>query len=265
MGLATARIFGRSHTIVLADIGQERLDAARVELEGLGVKAESMVCDVTDRASVDNVVDHAASIGPIAAVVHTAGLSPQMGDARTIVKVNALGTVNVSEAVLRHARAGLRLVNVASMAAHLAPGLTMPRRSYPLASTDPDAFLAKVMRRVNLAPKAVRPGMAYPISKDFVVWHTKKMAAAFGAKEAGIVSVSPGSIDTEMGRLEADHGAAEMLKFAALKRFGTVEEIAEVLVFCASEKARYLTGTDVLCDGGVVAGVRLRDLIRIQR
>jgi NAD(P)-dependent dehydrogenase (short-subunit alcohol dehydrogenase family) len=68
-----------------------------------------------------------------------------------------------------------------------------------------------------------------------------------------------------MGRLEADHGAAEMLKFAALKRFGTVEEIAEVLVFCASEKARYLTGTDVLCDGGVVAGVRLRDLIRIQR
>ena len=45
----------------------------------------------------------------------------------------------------------------------------------------------------------------------------------------------------------------EMLKMAALKRPGNPEEIAEVLAFCASEKASYLTGTDVLCDGGVVA------------
>ena len=92
----------------------------------------------------------------------------------------------------------------------------------------------------------------------------ERLASSFGAKDAGIVSVSPGSIDTAMGRLEADHGAAEMLKFAAIKRFGSVEEIAEVLAFCASDKARYLTGTDVLCDGGVVAGVRRRDLLRVQ-
>jgi NAD(P)-dependent dehydrogenase (short-subunit alcohol dehydrogenase family) len=264
MGLATARILGRSHTVMLADIGQDRLDAARAELDGLGIKAESMHCDVTDRSAVAAVFERAARIGPIAAVVHTAGLSPQMSDARTILTVNALGTVNVTQAVLPHAHAGLRLVNVASMAAHLMPGAILPRRAYPLAETDPDAFVAKVMRRVNLAPKSQRPGMAYPISKNFVVWYAKHMAAAFGARDAGIVSVSPGSIDTDMGRLEADHGAAEMLKFAAIKRFGTVEEIADVLAFCASENARYLTGTDVLCDGGVVAGVRRRDLLTIK-
>jgi NAD(P)-dependent dehydrogenase (short-subunit alcohol dehydrogenase family) len=264
MGLATARLLGQSHIVVLTDIGEARLHAACAELDALGIKSESMVCDVTDRTSVEKVVDRASSIGQVAAVVHTAGLSPQMSDARTILTVNAIGTVNVTQTVLARAHAGLRLVNVASMAAHLAPGATMPRRAYSLATTDPDAFLAKVLRRVNLAPKRMRPGMAYPISKDFVVWYTKKMAAAFGRKDAGIVSVSPGSIDTEMGRLEADHGAAEMLKFAALKRFGTVEEIAAVLAFCAGEQARYLTGTDVLCDGGVVAGVRRRDLLKVK-
>jgi NAD(P)-dependent dehydrogenase (short-subunit alcohol dehydrogenase family) len=264
MGLATGRILGRSHSILLTDIGQERLDAARAELDGLGIKAESTLCDVTDRSAVNAVVEQAASMGSIAAVVHTAGLSPQMGDALTILKVNAVGTVNVTQAVLPHAHAGLRVVNVASMAAHLAPGAVQPRRAYPLAATEPDAFLKKVMRRVNLAPNSLRPGMAYPISKDFVVWYSKKMAPAFGAKDAGIVSVSPGSIDTEMGRLEADHGAAEMLKFAAIKRFGTVEEIAEVLAFCAGDRARYLTGTDILCDGGVVAGVRRRDLLKVK-
>lgn len=264
MGLATARILGRSHSVLLADIGHDGLSAARAELDGLGIEAESMVCDITDRSAVEAVVDRAASIGPIAAVVHAAGLSPQMADARSILTVNALGTVNVTQAVLPHAHSGLRLVNVASMAAHLVPRAVLPRRSYPLAATNPDRFLSRVMQRVNLAPKSLRPGMAYPISKDFVVWYSKRLASSFGAKDAGIVSVSPGSIDTAMGRLEADHGAAEMLKFAAIKRFGSVEEIAEVLAFCASDKARYLTGTDVLCDGGVVAGVRRRDLLRVQ-
>jgi NAD(P)-dependent dehydrogenase (short-subunit alcohol dehydrogenase family) len=134
-----------------------------------------------------------------------------------------------------------------------------------LAADDPDAFMSKVMRRVNLAPKAQRAGMAYPVSKHFVVWYCRRMAAEFGAKGARILSVSPGSIDTAMGRLEEDHGAGAMLEFAAIKRFGTVEEIAEVLAFCAGDKAGYLTGTDILCDGGVVAGIRWKDLLTVAR
>jgi len=59
-----------------------------------------------------------------------------------------------------------------------------------------------------------------------------------------------------MGRLEADHGAADLLKVAALKRFGTSEEITAVLAFCAGETPGYLTGTDILVDGGTRAGQR---------
>ena len=79
------------------------------------------------------------------------------------------------------------------------------------------------------------------------------------------MSVSPGSIDTPMGRLEEQSGAGAMIDFAALKRFGKPEEIAELLAFCAGEKAGYLSGADILCDGGVVAGMTLRDKLSVRR
>lgn len=100
--------------------------------------------------------------------------------------------------------------------------------------------------------------MAYSISKAFVVWLSRTEAGAFGAKEARILSISPGSFDTEMGRLEEKSGSAAMLESAALKRFGKPDEIAELIAFCASRKAGYLTGIDILCDGGVIAGRRNR-------
>ena len=68
-----------------------------------------------------------------------------------------------------------------------------------------------------------------------------------------------------MGRLEEQSGAGAMIDYAALRRFGKPEEIAELLAFCASEKAGYLTGIDILCDGGVVASMTLRDKLRVGR
>ncbi len=75
------------------------------------------------------------------------------------------------------------------------------------------------------------------------------MAARFGEKGARILSVSPGSFDTAMGRLEEQSGSGRMVDYAALKRFGTTEQMGEMLAVCASAKAGYLTGTDILNDG----------------
>jgi NAD(P)-dependent dehydrogenase (short-subunit alcohol dehydrogenase family) len=58
-----------------------------------------------------------------------------------------------------------------------------------------------------------------------------------------------------MGRLEEDSGAGKLIERAALHRFGRPDEIAELLAFCASEKPGYLTGVDILCDGGTSAGL----------
>lgn len=255
MGLATAKILGRDHSIVLADVNMERLEAAKQALEALGINTVSVVCDITDRVSVGEVLARAATLGRLACVVHTAGLSPQMAGPEAIIRVNALGTIHMTEACLDIAGEGFALVNVASMAAHMLPGLIVPTRAYRYAFTDQARFLKKLLFRCRLMPNDFyRKGMAYSVSKHFVMWYCRKNAVRFGDKGARILSVSPGSFDTAMGRLEEKSGSAEMLKTAALKRFGRPEEIAEVLAFCAGDKASYLTGVDVLCDGGVIAG-----------
>jgi NAD(P)-dependent dehydrogenase (short-subunit alcohol dehydrogenase family) len=105
---------------------------------------------------------------------------------------------------------------------------------------------------VNLFPKNLRASVAYAISKNFVTWYAKTDAVKFGQKGIRLLSVSPGSFETPMGELEKDDMAA-YIEQSALKRPGHVEEIANVLAFCASDKAGYLTGADILCDGGCVA------------
>lgn len=257
MGLATALILGRDHHVLICDVNASRLDSAAAVLRDDGISCDTAVCDVSDRASVDRAVHQAVQHGRLASVIHSAGLSPQMADVETILKVNALGTVNIADACLEHAGEGFALINVASMAAHMMPALLLPTRAYPLASSDHAAFLRRTAFRARLMPSAFyRRGMAYGISKHFVIWFSLQSAARFGAKGARVLSVSPGSFDTEMGRLEEKSGSAEMLRTAALKRFGRPGEIAEVLAFCAGDRASYLTGTDILCDGGVIAGRR---------
>lgn len=255
MGLATARLLGVDHRIVLADLDQERLDSAAAALADAGIEAGTFVCDITDRDSVDGLIRDAATGGTVRAVVHTAGVSPQMGDAAAMIRINALGTVNLTEAALGIAGDGFALINVASIAGHLIPRAIQPRRSYGLALTDPERFAAKLTAAARRAPRRLRAGLAYGISKHFVIWFSQTMAGSFGAEGARILSVSPGSFDTTMGRLEEKSGSGRLVDHAALQRYGRPEEIAEVLAFCASERPGYLTGTDILCDGGAKAGL----------
>ncbi|WP_439133827.1 SDR family oxidoreductase [Pseudomaricurvus sp.] len=253
MGLATAKIMGTDHHVIICDVNQQRLDSAVKTLQELGVSCESVICDITDEQAVDALAAHAADVGQVKAVIHTAGLSPQMGDPNIIMKVNALGTINISNAFYNVAKEGFALVNVSSNSAHLVPAMMVPTRSYRHARTNREAFVKKALFPCKLLPKKHRSGLAYCISKHFVAWYSKTEASRFGAKGARVVSVSPGLFDTEMGRLEEDHGGAALVDMSALKRFGKPEEIAEVLAFCASSKAGFLTGVDVLCDGGVAA------------
>lgn len=255
MGIATARILGRDHRIVLADLDQGRIDTAVADLAALGIDATGFVCDITDRSSVDRLFTSAEAGGHhVRAVVHTAGISPQMGAAGKVARINGIGTVNVAQAFLTRAAEGDALVNVASTAGHGLPRILIPFRKFPLAETDPNAFERVIVKRARVFGKKLHSGVAYGLSKAFVIWYTRSLAVAFGRKSARIVSVSPGSFDTAMGQLEKDHGASEFLKVAAIKRFGKPEEIAAVLAFCASEAPGYLTGTDILVDGGTRAG-----------
>ena len=265
MGLATAKLMGRDHRVVIADVNPERLAVAAKELQDQGVAAESVLCDVTDRAAVESLAATAASLGTVVSVVHTAGVSPSMATAPAIVTINALGTIHVTEAFLPLAGPGFALVNVASTAGHVSIPTWILNRMYEVASVDADLLAKRLVSFASLGPRRLRPGAAYALSKNFVIWYSRRQAATFGERDARILSVSPGSFDTEMGRLEMDSGAGEFARHGALQRFGDVDEIAEVLAFCAGRKASYLTGTDIIVDGGSSAAMTLKATIAMAR
>ena len=258
MGLATGKVVGRDHALVLGDVREDRLDEAAGTLDGLGITVKALNCDVTDRAAVDALLETATGLGAVASVIHTAGVSPSMGSAEYVMRTNAIGTLNVNESFYASGIEGAAIVNVASMAAHLLPESMVPSNEFPAALSDPGAFMKDMLAACAIVPEEMQSGVAYAVSKSFVRWYSVSQCERFTAKGLRILSVSPGSVDTEMGRLEAAAGAGAMVADAAVPRWGRPEEMAELLAFCAGDKAGYLTGTDILNDGGVVASMTER-------
>jgi len=253
IGLATAKLIGQENQyIVIAGRTLSKLQEAVRELQAEGIQAEAVVCDIASAEEVRRLAAYARSIGPIASVIHAAGMSPHMGNPLEIMTANAIGTLHVHAAFYDVLEKGSCLVDVASMAGHLIPRFILPIRKYRLANVNEELFLRKMMARVNLFPARLRSEVAYGISKHFVIHYAEREAARFGAKGIRVLSVSPGSFDTPMGEVEKET-ASLYTKYCAIPRFGRVEEAAYLLAFCAGNKVAYLTGTDILCDGGCVA------------
>jgi NAD(P)-dependent dehydrogenase (short-subunit alcohol dehydrogenase family) len=199
-------------------------------------------CDLTDASSLTSL---ARDVDELDALVVTAGVSPAMTDARTIFDVDLAGVARVLDAFDHLVRPGVVAVCVASMAGHLGSWTdeTLQALDEPLSCID--------------AGLTDDPATAYMLAKLGVLRLVRRTARSWGARGARIVSVSPGVIDTPMGRLElADtEGTRAMVDASALGRAGRADEIASVIRFLCSDDASYITGTDVLVDGGSVASL----------
>ena len=226
MGRATAKLVCEAgYHVILVGRTAAKLESAVAELTEAGHEAEAFACDLSDRASCEKLARHAVERGQVKALLHIAGMSPHMGSPEAILRANALGTVNINDAFYPVMAPGGCVIDTSSMSAYLAPGFIMPKRVYPLARTDREKFLKKMMARINLMPKNARTGVAYSISKHFVIWFAKTDAARFGAKGVRCLSVTPGNFDTPMGQLESAE-AQTFTAHSALKRNGRPEEIA---------------------------------------
>lgn len=231
MGRATAKLVCEAgYHVILVGRTAAKLESAVAELTEAGHEAEAFACDLSDRASCEKLARHAVERGQVKALLHIAGMSPHMGSPEAILRANALGTVNINDAFYPVMAPGGCVIDTASMSAYLAPGFIMPKHSYPLART----------------------GVAYSISKHFVIWFAKTDAARFGAKGVRCLSVTPGNFDTPMGQLESAE-AQTFTAHSALKRNGRPEEIAALYALLLDERLGYLTGTDIVMDGGVIA------------
>ena len=252
MGLATARLMGKTHYVIICGRTALKLQKAITELKKENIECEAFSCDVSNQESVRELAEYARKLGIVQAVIHAAGMSPHMDNAGKIMEANALGTIFVNEAFSKVMESGSCIIDVSSMSAYLAPKLIMPQRAYKFSFTDKAVFMKKMMKRVNLFPKNLRSSIAYSISKHFDIWYAKKCAGLYGKKGIRVVSVSPGDFETPMGKLEEEE-ADKLTKYAAIKRFGNVDEIAFLLASIVDSRNGYLTGVDILCDGGLVA------------
>ena len=256
MGLAAARFLSREKIIVVTGRTLSKLEKAVAELQALGFEAHAKTCDTSSRAQVAELAEYAASLGEIRNVIHAAGLSPAMAKPEQLLRVNALGTVYVNQEFSRRMKRGSVIVDVSSNSAYLLPDFLARKSWFTLAETDEAAFLKKVLGLCSLLKDEYKSsGLAYGLSKKFVIWYAAKCAFEYGPKGIRVCSLSPGLIDTDMGKLESREGSA-LLKTCAEHRMGTPDELGFALAAAADERNGYLAGVDILCDGGSVTGKR---------
>jgi NAD(P)-dependent dehydrogenase (short-subunit alcohol dehydrogenase family) len=252
MGQAVARRIGSGSTVVVADSDERLLESQAGLLTAAGHDVVSHVVDVSHQGSVEALAREAAARGPVIAVVHTAGLSPVQASADAVLRVDLLGTALMLDAfggVMAPGGAGVFISSMAGTMASLDPGFELR-----LGSTPTEHLLELDELR------AIRDSAtAYVVAKRANQIRVKAASHRWGRRRARVNSISPGVISTSMGSSELEGPSGEsmraMITGSGTGRIGTAEDIAGVVDFLVGRHADFITGTDVLVDGGVVASL----------
>ena len=258
MGLETARNIDKDVILVLTGRTAAKLENAKSILESEGHEVYVTACDVSVRRDVHELCLLASSLGTIKTVIHAAGLSPAMADPKTIIMVNAVGTKNVNMEFYKYMNDGGVIVDIASSSAYEAPAVLVKHQIYEEAEYEEEKFIKHMTGEAKMIPGSDynKSGMAYVMSKNFVVWYAQKCAHEYAAKGIRVVSVSPGLIETDMGAREVEQAdfAKQMIEQTCAHRMGTPEELGFAIASIADERNGYLCGIDVLIDGGASTG-----------
>jgi NAD(P)-dependent dehydrogenase (short-subunit alcohol dehydrogenase family) len=256
MGRAIARRVAAGRTVVLADVDAGLLAATADELVTAGHQVVTSQVDVSSRGAVAELARLAAASGRVTSVVHTAGLSPEQASVQKILAVDLVGVALTLDEFGRVIDAGGSGVVIASMAGHVYPPFE-PDVERQLATTPADELLALDA----CSPDRITSSqLAYPFAKRANLVRVAAAAKSWGRRGARINSISPGIISTAMGRRELAGGSGEfmqqMIKASGTGRVGTPDDIAAATEFLLGPSASFLTGTDLLVDGGVIAAMR---------
>jgi len=229
IGAATARRLARDGAKVAIGYAASAIAAEALveEIRAAGGEAIALKADATDAAALTLSIDAVADrFGRLDILVNSAGVlhtgpfeSFSLADFDRTVAVNVRSVFVASQAAAKHMKAGGRIINIGSTNAQRMP---------------------------------FAGGAAYAMSKSALVGLVKGMARDLGPRGITVNNVSPGPVDTDMNPESAEFGAS-MHDLMALRRHAKADEIAGMVAYLASAEAAFVTGADLLIDGGFAA------------
>lgn len=251
IGTACARAF-KDDDLVITDYSQEAVDKTLADLQKEGYSVTGIACDITDRRDLEKLKEFVASQGTFKALIHTAGVSGTVKDLKMLFDINLVATQMLLDTFYDLAVKDSVVVLLSSMMGHDVP----EHKKCDAALRNPQES-----NSFEIVKKFVKgdSNLLYDYTKRGVMLITKESANKWGEKGARIVSVSPGVIETPMALKAAEEHPEKMehiKSLTPLKRNGSPEDIAEVVAFLASDKASFITGTDILVDGGVFENIK---------
>ena len=235
IGEAAARIFAEAGAkVALVARTRASLDAAVAAIAADGGKAIALACDATDRAQVTAALDRAiAELGPLDIAVVNHGIGP----AKPLMTIDdadlaEMMTVNVKSAYVVAQEAGRRMI-----AAGRGGAIVLTSSSASRYACDGYAH--------------------YGASKGGIDEMARELAAEWARHGIRVNAINPGYTDNEMAGTAEIHDTPEVAAFIdraiPMKRRGRIEEIANPVVFLASDAASYITGQCLFVDGGYAA------------
>ena len=254
MACAIARRVGAGLTILIGSRSADKLEAQATALRQDGYSVETKQVDALDTESVKAFAAYAASLGPVKYFIDTAGASPNQSAPEHIVALDLVATavaIDVFAEVIEPGGAGLV---VSSQAGHMHRFSDEIERQLTETPTDQLADL-EFCKTEAVADS----GIAYMAAKR--ANHLRVRAAAattWAARRARINSISPGIIVTPLAYDEFNangEGYQKMIEASPARRVGTPEEIAAAGAYLLGDEAGFVTGTDLLIDGGVIAAM----------
>lgn len=253
IGQAIARRVGVGKHVLLADLRVENAAAAAEVMENAGYEVSVTTVDASSREAVHSLVELAGGIGDVTGLIHAAGVSPSQASPATILKVDLYGTALILEEFGNVISAGGSGVVISSQSGHRLPALSVEQNK-ALATTPVEELLALPF----LQPDKVTDSLhAYQLAKRGNALRVMAEAVRWGKRGARVNAISPGIIMTPLARDELTgprgEGYRRMIELSVAGRAGTPDEVGMVGALLLGRDGAFITGSDILMDGGVTA------------